>query len=52
LNKKEKLVGIKTLDKEMSDHGQKLKGHKSLTSIKGIAARSATVFLSVIGDVK
>ena len=42
---------IKTLDKEMSDHGQNLNGHESLTSIKGIAARSATVLLSVIGDV-
>jgi len=42
---------IKTLDKEMIDHGQKLKGHESLTSIKGIAGRSATVLLSVIGDV-
>ena len=42
---------IKTLDKEMTDHGQNLKGHNSLTSIKGIAGRSATVLLSVIGDV-
>ncbi|MHC5117481.1 MAG: IS110 family RNA-guided transposase, partial [Planctomycetota bacterium] len=42
---------IKTLDKEMSEHGQKLKGHENLTSIKGIAARSATVLLTVIGDV-
>ena len=42
---------IKTLDKEMTGHGQKLKGHKSLTSIKGIAGRSATVLLTVIGDI-
>jgi transposase len=42
---------IKILDKEMTDHGQKLKGHNNLTSIKGIAGRSATVLLSVIGDV-
>jgi len=42
---------IKMLDKEMIDHGQKLKGHNSMTSIKGIAGRSATVLLSVIGDV-
>jgi len=42
---------IKILDKEMTDHGQKLKGHKNLTSIKGIAGRSATVLLSVIGDI-
>jgi len=42
---------IKTVDKEMSEHGKKLKGHKNLSSIKGIADRSATVLLSVIGDV-
>ena len=43
---------IKTLDQQMSDQGQKLKGHKNLASIKGIGAKSATVLLSVIGDVK
>jgi transposase len=42
---------IKILDKEMVEHGQKLKGHESLTSIKGIAGRSATVLLTIIGDV-
>ena len=42
---------IKTLDKEMGEHGKKLKGHESLTSIKGIADRSAAVLLSIIGDV-
>jgi transposase len=42
---------IKRLDKDLSDQGEKLKGHKNLTSIKGIAGRSATVLLSVIGDV-
>jgi len=42
---------IKTLDGQMIDHGKKLKGHENLTSIKGIAGRSATVLLSVIGDV-
>jgi transposase len=42
---------IKRLDKDLSEQGEKLKGHKNLTSIKGIAGRSATVLLSVIGDV-
>ena len=44
-------TNIKKLDKEMSDHGKKLKGHKNLTSIKGIGDRSATVLLSVIDNV-
>jgi transposase len=43
---------IKKLDEQMAEHGKKLEGHKSLTSIKGIGERSATVLLSVIGDVK
>lgn len=42
---------IKKLDKQMSEHGRNLKGHKNLTSIKGIGERSATVLLSVIDDV-
>lgn len=42
---------IKKLDEQMSQHGKKLDGHKNLTSIKGIGERSATVLLSVIGDV-
>jgi len=42
---------IKTLDNQMIEQGKKLKGHKNLTSIKGIGDRSATVLLSVIGDV-
>ena len=42
---------IKRLDKDMTEQGEKLKGHKNLVSIKGIAGRSATVLLSVIGDV-
>jgi len=42
---------IKRLDTEITGHGQSLKGHKNLTSIKGIAGRSATVLLTVIGDV-
>jgi len=42
---------IKRLDKDIAEQGEKLKGHKNLTSIKGIAGRSATVLLSTIGDV-
>lgn len=42
---------IKRLDKEMTSRGESLKGHKNLTSIKGIAGRSATVLLTVIGDI-
>lgn len=43
---------IKTLDDHMIEQGKKLKGHKNLASIKGIGDRSATVLLSVIGEVK
>jgi transposase len=42
---------IKKLDDQISQEGKKLDGHKNLTSIKGIGERSATVLLSVIGDV-
>ena len=42
---------IKKLDERISQEGKKLDGHKNLTSIKGIGERSATVLLSVIGDV-
>jgi transposase len=42
---------IKKLDEQMAEHGKKLEGHENLTSIKGIGERSATVLLSVIGDV-
>lgn len=42
---------IKKLDEEISGRGQGLKGHKNLTSIKGIGDKSATVLLSVIGNV-
>ena len=43
---------IKRLDDDIVEHGQNLKGHKNLCSIKGIGKRSATVMLSVIGNVK
>jgi transposase len=44
-------ASITKLDEQMSEHGKKLEGHKNLTSIKGIGEHSATVLLSVIGDV-
>jgi len=43
--------GIRRLDEEIARQGPQLKGHDSLTSIKGIGTRSATILLSVIGDV-
>jgi len=43
---------IKRLDADIIEHGKQLKGHKNLASIKGIGDRSATVLLSVIGNVK
>jgi len=42
---------VKKLDDQITEQGSKLKGHKNLASIKGIGSRSATVLLSVIGDV-
>jgi len=45
-------ASIKKLDEQMTEQGKKLDGHENLTSIKGIGDRSATVLLSVIGDVK
>lgn len=43
---------IKRLDKDIIEHGKKLKGHKNISSIKGIGDKSASVLLSVIGNVK
>lgn len=43
---------IKRLDADIVEHGKHLKGHKNLSSIKGIGERSSTVLLSVIGNVK
>lgn len=43
--------GIKKLDDEISEQGQKLKGHKNLTSIKGIGDKSSAILLSVIGNI-
>jgi len=43
---------IKRLDNDIIEHGKKLKGHKNISSIKGIGEKSASVLLSVIGNVK
>ena len=43
---------IKRLDNDIVEHGKKLKGHKNISRIKGIGGKSATVLLSVIGNVK
>lgn len=42
---------IKELDKKLIEVGSKLKGHKNLVSIKGIGDRSASILLSVIGNI-
>ena len=44
--------GIRKLDDEISSKGDDIyKGHKNLTSIKGIGKRSASILMSVIGDI-
>lgn len=45
-------AGIQRLDEEIKEQGPKLEGHDSLSSIKGIGSRSATILLSVIGEVE
>ena len=42
---------INKADERLVELGSKLAGHENLSSIKGIGARSATVLLSVIGDI-
>jgi len=42
---------IKRLDKELANRGKDMKGHKNITSIKGIGDKSGTILLSVIGDI-
>jgi transposase len=42
---------ITELDKTIEDEGRKLEGHKNLTSIKGIGPLTASILLSVIGDI-
>jgi len=43
---------IAELEKVIEREGNKLKGHGNLTSIKGIGPLSASILLSVIGDVR
>jgi transposase len=42
---------VAKLDRAISDEGRKLDGHKNLTSIKGIGPLSASILLSVIGNI-
>ena len=42
---------ISELEKTIKEGGEKLPGHKNLKSIKGIGDTSATILLSVIGDI-
>lgn len=44
--------GIKKLEKQITDSGRQMEGHRNLTSIKGIGDKSAAILLSVIGNVK
>ena len=43
--------GIKELDADISEKGKGLKGHKNLSSIKGISEKAATTLLTVIGNI-
>ena len=45
-------ASIKKIDEELEERGKSLPGHRNLTSIKGIGDKSATILLSVIGDIK
>jgi len=42
---------IDEISNELKDRGSKLKGHKNLTSIKGIGDISSTILLNTIGDI-
>ena len=42
---------IKKIDVELEERGKSLKGHRNITSIKGVGDKSASILLSVIGDV-
>jgi transposase len=42
---------IAELEKTITEEGQKLQGHKNLTSIKGIGPLTGSILLSVIGDI-
>lgn len=39
------------INKEMTDRGKRINGHKNLTSIKGVGDISATILLSTIGNI-
>ncbi len=43
---------ISELEKVIEQEGKKLKGHRNITSIKGIGSLGASILLSVIGDVR
>ena len=43
---------IDEISKELNNRGKKLKGHKNLTSIKGIGDTNATILLSTIGNIE
>jgi transposase len=42
---------IDEINKELKDRGSKLKGHKNLTSIKGIGEISSAILLNTIGNI-
>jgi len=42
---------IAELEETISNEGQKLEGHKNLTSIKGIGGLSGSILLSIIGNI-
>lgn len=42
---------IEKISEEIKGRGQKLAGHKNLTSIKGISDTGATIFLNTIGNI-
>jgi len=42
---------IDAVDKELSNRGRKMDGHKNLTSIKGVGDLTATILLNAIGDI-
>jgi len=42
---------VAKLEATIRSEGQKLEGHKNLTSIKGIGGLSAGILLSIIGDI-
>jgi transposase len=42
---------IAKLEQTIKERGQQLKGHRNLTSIKGIGSLGASILLSIIGDI-